>query len=59
MAIEALIERARELGGAPRAALTARKDLDAATIALPVLPGGAFAQFVCIRPLTFMATHLR
>ena len=54
MAIEALIERARELGGAPRAALTARKDLEAATIALPVLPGGAFAQFVCVKPLTFM-----
>lgn len=54
MAVEALIERARDLGGAPRAALTARKDLEAATLSLPVLPGGAFAQFVCVRPLTFM-----
>jgi PTH1 family peptidyl-tRNA hydrolase len=54
MAVDALIDRARELGGAPRPALTARKDLEAATISLPVLPGGAFAQFVCVKPLTFM-----
>ena len=54
LAIDALIARARELGGAPRPTLTARKDLEAATLALPVLPGGAFAQFVCVRPLTFM-----
>ena len=54
LAIDALIERARDLGGAPRPALTSRKDMEAATIALPVLPGGAFAQFVCVKPLTFM-----
>ncbi|WP_428566880.1 MAG: aminoacyl-tRNA hydrolase [Solidesulfovibrio sp. DCME] len=54
LAVDALIERARELGGAPKAALTGRKDLEAATISLPVLPGGAFAQFVCVKPLTFM-----
>lgn len=54
MAVDALIERARELGGAPKAALTSRKDLEAATLSLPVLPGGAFAQFVCLKPLTFM-----
>lgn len=54
MAVDALIDRARELGGAPKAAMTSRKDLEAATIALPVLPGGAFAQFVCVKPLTFM-----
>ena len=34
--------------------MTSRKDMEAATIALPVLPGGAFAQFVCVKPLTFM-----
>lgn len=54
LAVDALVERARELGGAPRSALTSRKDLEAATISLPVLPGGAFAQFVCVKPLTFM-----
>jgi peptidyl-tRNA hydrolase, PTH1 family len=52
--LDALIERARELGGAPKPTLTGRKDLEATTISLPVLPGGAFAQFVCVRPLTFM-----
>ena len=54
MALDALIERARELGGAPRAALSSRKDMEAVTISLPVLPGGAFAQFLCVKPLTFM-----
>ncbi len=54
MALDALIERARELGGAPRAALSSRKDMEAATLSLPVLPGGAFAQFLCVKPLTFM-----
>jgi PTH1 family peptidyl-tRNA hydrolase len=54
MAVDALLLRARELGGAPRAAMSARKDLEAATLSLPVLPGGAFAQFVCVKPLTFM-----
>lgn len=54
MALDALIARAKELGGAPRPALTSRKDLEAVTLSLPVLPGGAFAQFVCLRPLTFM-----
>ncbi len=54
MTVDALVERARELGGAPRGALTSRKDLTAATISLPVLPGGAFAQFLCVKPLTFM-----
>ncbi|WP_300162744.1 aminoacyl-tRNA hydrolase [Solidesulfovibrio sp.] len=54
MAVDALVERARELGGAPRAALSSRKDMEAATISLPVLPGGAFAQFLCVKPLTFM-----
>jgi PTH1 family peptidyl-tRNA hydrolase len=54
MAVDALVERARELGGAPRAALTSRKDMEAATVSLPVLPGGAFAQFLCVKPLTFM-----
>lgn len=54
LAVDAVIERARSLGGAPRAAMTARKDLEAATISLPVLPGGAFAQFACVKPLTFM-----
>ncbi len=54
MAVDALVERAKELGGAPRAALTSRKDMEAATISLPVLPGGAFAQFLCVKPLTFM-----
>ena len=54
LAADALIARARELGGAPRATMTARKDLEAVTLSLPVLPGGAFAQFVCVKPLTFM-----
>ena len=54
MALDALIQRARELGGAPKATLTGRKDLEAVAISLPVLPGGAFAQFACLRPLTFM-----
>ncbi len=54
MAADALIERARQLGGAPRAAMTSRKDLEAVTLSLPVLPGGAFAQFICLKPLTFM-----
>jgi PTH1 family peptidyl-tRNA hydrolase len=54
MAADALIDRARELGGAPKAVLSARKDMEAQAISLPVLPGGAFAQFVCIKPLTFM-----
>ncbi len=54
MALDALVARSRELGGAPRPALTARKDLEAATLSLPVLPGGGFAQFVCVKPLTFM-----
>lgn len=54
LAVDALIDRARELGGAPKAALTARKDLEAHTVSLPVLPGGAFAQFLCVKPLTFM-----
>uniref|UniRef100_I2Q0G8 Peptidyl-tRNA hydrolase n=1 Tax=Desulfovibrio sp. U5L TaxID=596152 RepID=I2Q0G8_9BACT len=54
LAVDAVIDRARELGGAPKAALSARKDMEAQAISLPVLPGGAFAQFVCIKPLTFM-----
>ncbi len=54
MALDALIDRARELGGAPKAALSGRKDLEAAVLSLPVLPGGAFAQFACVKPLTFM-----
>ena len=54
MAIEALIARADELGGAPRPAMTSRKDLLATALSLPVLPGGGFAPFVCVRPLTFM-----
>ena len=54
MALDALILRARELGGAPKAALTGRKDLEAVAVSLPVLPGGAYAQFACLRPLTFM-----
>ncbi|MEA4857657.1 aminoacyl-tRNA hydrolase [Solidesulfovibrio sp.] len=54
LAVDALVDRARELGGAPRSTLTSRKDLEAATLSLPVLPGGAFAQFVCVKPLTFM-----
>jgi len=54
LAVDTLIDRARELGGAPKAAMTSRKDLEASTISLPILPGGAFAQFVCIKPLTFM-----
>jgi PTH1 family peptidyl-tRNA hydrolase len=52
--LDAVIERARELGGAPKPTVTGRKDLEATTISLPVLPGGAFAQFVCVKPLTFM-----
>jgi PTH1 family peptidyl-tRNA hydrolase len=52
--LDALVARARELGGAPRPALTSRKDLEACTLSLPVLPGGGFAQFVCVKPLTFM-----
>jgi PTH1 family peptidyl-tRNA hydrolase len=51
---EALIARARELGGVPKPALTARRDLEAVTLSLPVLPGGGFAQFVCVKPLTYM-----
>ena len=54
MALDALYDRARELGGAPKAALTGRKDLEAVTLSLPVLPGGAFAQFTCVKPQTFM-----
>jgi PTH1 family peptidyl-tRNA hydrolase len=54
MVLDALTTRARELGGAPKATLTGRKDLEAVAISLPVLPGGAFAQFACLRPLTFM-----
>jgi PTH1 family peptidyl-tRNA hydrolase len=54
LVVDALIERARGLGGAPKSVLSSRKDLEAATISLPVLPGGAFAQFVCVKPLTFM-----
>lgn len=54
MTLDALIARADELGGAPRAAMTSRKDLEAVSLSLPVLPGGGFAQFVCVRPLTFM-----
>lgn len=54
MVLDALIDRARELGGAPKAALSGRKDLEAAVVSLPVLPGGAFAQFACIKPMTFM-----
>jgi len=54
MAVDALIARARELGGAPKAVMTSHKDMDALAIALPVLPGGAFAQFVCVKPLTYM-----
>jgi PTH1 family peptidyl-tRNA hydrolase len=54
IALDAVIERARELGGAPKPTITGRKDLEATTISLPVLPGGAFAQFVCVKPLTFM-----
>lgn len=54
IALDAVIERARELGGAPKPTVTGRKDLEATTISLPVLPGGAFAQFVCVKPLTFM-----
>lgn len=51
---EALIARARELGGVPKPALTARRDLEAVTLSLPVLAGGGFAQFVCVKPLTYM-----
>jgi PTH1 family peptidyl-tRNA hydrolase len=54
LVLDALIARSRELGGAPRPAMTSRKDLEAATVSLPVLPGGGFAQFVCVKPLTFM-----
>lgn len=54
MVLDALMERARQLGGAPKATLTGRKDLEAVTLSLPVLPGGAFAQFACVKPLTFM-----
>jgi PTH1 family peptidyl-tRNA hydrolase len=54
LVLDGLIERARELGGAPKATLTGRKDLEAVTVSLPVLPGGAYAQFACLRPLTFM-----
>lgn len=54
LVVDALIERARGLGGAPKSVLSSRKDLEAAAISLPVLPGGAFAQFVCVKPLTFM-----
>ena len=54
MALDALLDRARELGGAPKAALTGRKDLEAVAVSLPVLPGGAYAQFLCLKPLTFM-----
>ncbi|EHJ47176.1 peptidyl-tRNA hydrolase [Solidesulfovibrio carbinoliphilus subsp. oakridgensis] len=54
MAVDAVIDRARELGGAPKAALSARKDMEAQAVSLPVLPGGAFAQFLCLKPLTFM-----
>jgi len=54
MALDALVDRARELGGAPKAALTGRKDLEAVAVSLPVLPGGAYAQFLCLKPLTFM-----
>jgi len=54
MALDALIQRADELGGAPRPALSSRKDLTAVTLSLPVLPGGAFAQFLCVKPLTYM-----
>ncbi|MFP5258737.1 MAG: aminoacyl-tRNA hydrolase [Acidobacteriota bacterium] len=54
MVLDALIDRARELGGAPKAALSGRKDLEATVVSLPVLPGGAFAQFACIKPMTFM-----
>jgi len=54
MTLDALIARADELGGAPRPALTSRKDLEAVSLSLPVLPGGAFAQFICVRPLTYM-----
>ncbi|MHC1788645.1 aminoacyl-tRNA hydrolase [Solidesulfovibrio sp.] len=54
MALDALIGRARELGGAPKATLTGRRDLEAVAVSLPVLPGGAYAQFACLRPLTFM-----
>ena len=54
MVLDALMERARELGGAPKATLTGRKDLEAVTVSLPVLPGGAFAQVACLKPLTFM-----
>ena len=54
MALDALLDRARELGGAPKAALTGRKDLEAVAVSLPVLPGGAYAQVLCLKPLTFM-----
>lgn len=54
MVADALIARARELGGVPKPALTARRDLEAVTLSLPVLPGGGFAQFVCVKPLTYM-----
>lgn len=54
MALEALIARSREFGGAPRPAMTSRKDLDAVSFSLPVLPGGGFAQCLGVRPLTYM-----
>lgn len=54
MAVDALLHRAGELGGAPRPAMSSRKDLVAVTLSLPVLPGGGFAQFICVKPLTFM-----
>ena len=54
MVLDALLDRARAFGGAPKAALTGRKDLEAVAVSLPVLPGGAFAQFACVKPLTFM-----
>ena len=54
LVLDALLDRSRELGGAPKPALSGRKDLEAATLSLPVLPGGGFAQFVCVKPLTFM-----
>lgn len=54
MALEALVARADELGGAPRAAMTSRKDLLATSFSLPILPGGGFAPCIGVRPLTFM-----
>lgn len=54
MALDALIERADALGGAPGPTLSSRKDIAAVSLSLPILPGGAFAKFLCVKPLTYM-----